>query len=171
MDITFGGDKVTLEGKEIKIGDVAPSFKAVNKDLSDFNSEDLKGKIVVYSVAPSIDTPVCALQATTFNEEATKLSDDVKIVTVTVDLPFAQERFCSVKGIDNADIVSDYRYKEFGKKFGFMMEELQLLARGVVIVDRDGKVAYVEYVPEVTNDVNFDKALEEVKKLKWSTLI
>ncbi|WP_295148513.1 thiol peroxidase [uncultured Peptoniphilus sp.] len=165
MDITFGGDKVTLEGKEIKVGDVAPSFKAVNKDLSDFNSEDLKGKIVVYSVAPSIDTPVCALQATTFNEEATKLSDDVKIVTVTVDLPFAQERFCSVKGIDNADIVSDYRYKEFGQKFGFMMEELQLLARGVVIVDRDGKVAYVEYVPEVTNDVNFDKALEEVKKL------
>lgn len=171
MDITFGGDKVTLEGKEIKVGDVAPSFKAVNKDLSDFNSEDLKGKIVVYSVAPSIDTPVCALQTTTFNEEATKLSDDVKIVTVTVDLPFAQERFCSVKGIDNADIVSDYRYKEFGQKFGFLMEELQLLARGVVIVDRDGKVAYVEYVPEVTNDVNFDKALEEVKKLKWSTLI
>lgn len=171
MDITFGGDKVTLEGKEIKVGDVAPSFKAVNKDLSDFNSEDLKGKIVVYSVAPSIDTPVCALQTTTFNEEATKLSDDVKIVTVTVDLPFAQERFCSVKGIDNADIVSDYRYKEFGQKFGFMMEELQLLARGVVIVDRDGKVAYVEYVPEVTNDVNFDKALEEVKKLKWLTLI
>lgn len=165
MDITFGGDKVTLEGKEIKVGDMAPSFKAVNKDLSDFNSEDLKGKIVVYSVAPSIDTPVCALQATTFNEEATKLSDDVKIVTVTVDLPFAQERFCSVKGIDNADIVSDYRYKEFGQKFGFMMEELQLLARGVVIVDRDGKVAYVEYVPEVTDDVNFDKALEEVKKL------
>ncbi|MFQ8697430.1 MAG: thiol peroxidase [Peptoniphilus harei] len=165
MDITFGGDKVTLEGKEIKVGDIAPSFKAINKDLSDFNSEDLKGKIVVYSVAPSIDTPVCALQATTFNEEATKLSDDVKIVTVTVDLPFAQERFCSVKGIDNADIVSDYRYKEFGQKFGFMMEELQLLARGVVIVDRDGKVAYVEYVPEVTNDVNFDKALEEVKKL------
>ena len=171
MDITFGGDKVTLEGKEIKVGDVAPSFKAVNKDLSDFNSEDLKGKIVVYSVAPSIDTPVCALQATTFNEEATKLSDDVKIVTVTVDLPFAQERFCSVKGIENADIVSDYKYKEFGKKFGFMIEELQLLARGVVIVDRDGKVAYVEYVPEVTHDVNFDKALEEVKKLKWSTLI
>lgn len=166
MDITFGGDKVTLEGKEIKVGDIAPFFKAINKDLSDFNSEDLKGKIVVYSVAPSIDTPVCALQATTFNEEATKLSDDVKIVTVTVDLPFAQERFCSVKGIDNADIVSDYRYKEFGQKFGFMMEELQLLARGVVIVDRDGKVAYVEYVPEVTNDVNFDKALEEVKKLK-----
>lgn len=165
MDITFGGDKVNLEGKEIKVGDMAPSFKAVNKDLSDFNSEDLKEKIVVYSVAPSIDTPVCALQATTFNEEATKLSDDVKIVTVTVDLPFAQERFCSVKGIDNADIVSDYRYKEFGQKFGFMMEELQLLARGVVIVDRDGKVAYVEYVPEVTNDVNFDKALEEVKKL------
>ena len=166
MDITFGGNKVNLEGKEIKVGDLAPSFKAVKRDLSDFNSDELKGKIVVYSVAPSIDTPVCALQATTFNEEATKLSDDVKIVTVTVDLPFAQERFCSVKGIKNADIVSDYKYKEFGKKFGFMIEEFQLLARGVVIVDRDGKVAYVEYVPEVTHDVNFDKALEEVLKLK-----
>ena len=166
MDITFGGNKVNLEGKEIKVGDLAPSFKAVKRDLSDFNSDELKDKIVVYSVAPSIDTPVCALQATTFNEEATKLSDDVKIVTVTVDLPFAQERFCSVKGIKNADIVSDYKYKEFGKKFGFMIEEFQLLARGVVIVDRDGKVAYVEYVPEVTHDVNFDKALEEVKKLK-----
>ena len=161
MDITFGGDKVTLEGKEIKVGDIAPEFKAVNKDLS-----DLKGKIVVYSVAPSIDTPVCAIQATTFNEEATKLSDDIKIVTVTMDLPFAQERFCSVKGIDNADIISDYRYKEFGKKYGFLIDELQLLARGVVIVDREGKVQYVEYVPEVTDEVNFDKALEEVKKLK-----
>ena len=167
MDITFGGDKVTLEGKEIKVGDVAPEFKAVNKDLSDFNSADLKGKFVVYFVAPSIDTPVCAIKATTFNEEATKLSDDIKIVTVTVDLPFAQERFCSVKRIDNADIISDYRYKEFGKKYGFLIDELQLLARGVVIVDREGKVQYVEYVPEVTDEVNFDKALEEVKKLKW----
>ena len=167
MDITFGGDKVTLEGKEIKVGDVAPEFKAVNKDLSAFNSAELKGTIVVYSVAPSIDTPVCAIQATTFNEEATKLSDDIKIVTVTVDLPFAQERFCSVKRIDNADIISDYRYKEFGKKYGFLIDELQLLARGVVIVDREGKVQYVEYVPEVTDEVNFDKALEEVKKLKW----
>lgn len=167
MNITFGGNKVNLAGKEIKVGDVAPEFKAVNKDLSDFNSSDLKGKIVVYSVAPSIDTPVCAIQATTFNEEATKLSDDIKIVTVTVDLPFAQERFCSVKGIDNADIISDYRYKEFGKKYGFLIDELQLLARGVVIVDREGKVQYVEYVPEVTDEVNFDKALEEVKKLKW----
>ncbi|OLR64930.1 thiol peroxidase [Peptoniphilus porci] len=165
MDITFGGNKVTLEGKEIKVGDIAPEFKAVKRDLSDFNSEDLKGKIVVYSVAPSIDTSVCAIQATTFNEEAAKLSDDVKIVTVTVDLPFAQERFCSVKGIESADIVSDYRYREFGEKYGFMIKELKLLARGVVIVDRDGKVAYVEYVPEVTHEVNFEKALEEVKKL------
>lgn len=167
MDITFGGNKVNLEGKEIKVGDMAPEFKAVKRDLSEFNSADLNGKIVVYSVAPSIDTPVCAIQATTFNEEATKLSDDVKIVTVTVDLPFAQDRFCSVKGIENADIVSDYNYREFGEKYGFMIKEFKLLARGVVIVDRDGKVAYVEYVPEVTNEVNFEKALEEVKKLKW----
>ncbi|MBU5669751.1 thiol peroxidase [Peptoniphilus sp. MSJ-1] len=166
MNITFGGDKVTLAGTQIKVGDKAPEFKAVKRDLSDFNSKDLEGKIVVYSVAPSIDTKVCAIQATTFNEEATKLSDDVVVLTITVDLPFAQDRFCSAKGIDNADIISDYRYKEFGEKYGFLMEELQLLARGVVIVDKEGKVAYVEYVEEVTNEVNFDKALEEIEKLQ-----
>jgi len=166
MNITFGGDKVTLVGTQIKVGDKAPEFKAVKRDLSDFNSKDLEGKVVVYSVAPSIDTSVCAIQATTFNEEATKLSDDVVVLTITVDLPFAQDRFCSAKGIDNADIISDYRYKEFGEKYGFLMEELQLLARGVVIVDKEGKVAYVEYVEEVTNEVNFDKALEEVEKLQ-----
>lgn len=166
MKITFGGNEVKLIGKEIKVGDVAPSFKATKNDLSEYNSEDYKGDIVIYSIAPSIDTPVCSLQARTFNEKVTELTDDIHVVTITVDLPFAQQRFCAAQGIDKAEIVSDYKNREFGEKYGFLMDGLMLLARGVVIVDRDGKVSYVEYVPEVTHEVNFDAAMEAAKKLK-----
>lgn len=165
MNITFDGNPVKPIGNEIKVGDKAPEFKAVNLDLSDFESKENEGKVVVYSVVPSIDTGVCSIQTSKFNEEATELGDDVKVITVSVDLPFAQDRFCAAKEIENSTIISDYRYKEFGEKFGFLLEDLQLLTRGVVIVDKEGKVAYVEYVPEVTNEVNFDKALEKVKEL------
>lgn len=165
MKVKFAGNEVTLSGTQVKVGDKAPEFKAVKRDLSDFNSKETEGKVVIYSVAPSIDTSVCSLQAQTFNEKATELSDDVVIYTITVDLPFAQERFCAAKGIDKADIISDYRYKEFGEKYGFLIDELQLLARGVVVVDKEGKVAYTEYVDEVTNEVNFEAALDAAKKL------
>lgn len=165
MNVTFGGNKVTLAGKEIKVGDKAPEFVAVKNDLSEFNSKENDGKIVIYSVAPSIDTPVCSLQTRTFNEEAAELRDDIAIITVTVDLPFAQARFCANEGIDKTIIVSDYKDLDFGKKYGFLMEENHLLSRGIVIVDKEGIVQYVEYVPEVTNEVNFDKALEKVKSL------
>ncbi|RVU55704.1 thiol peroxidase [Anaerosphaera multitolerans] len=165
MNVTFGGDKVTLVGEQVKVGEMAPEFKAVNLNLSEFNSKELEGKVVVYSVVPSIDTGVCSIQTKFFNEEASKLGDDVAIVTVSVDLPFAQKRFCAVEGIESAIVVSDYRDHEFGKKYGFLIDELKLLSRGIVIVDRDGKISYVEYVEEVTHEVNFDKALEELKKL------
>lgn len=164
MKITFAGNDVNLLGKEIKVSDKAPEFKATKNDLSVFDSKENEGNIVVYSVAPSLDTSVCALQAKRFNQEASKL-DNVKIVTITEDLPFAQARFCSNEGIENTIMVSDYKDREFGEKYGFLMEENKLLARGVVIVDKEGIVRYVEYVPEVTNEVDFDKALEEVKKL------
>lgn len=164
MDITFGGDKVTLVGEEIKVGDKAPAFKATKNDLSEWTSENCDGKVVVYSVAPSLDTDVCALQAKRFNKEASEL-DGVNVVTITLDLPFAQARFCSNENIENNLMISDYKDREFGEKYGFLIDEVKLLARGVVVVDRDGVVQYVEYVPEVTNEVDFDKALEEVKKL------
>jgi redoxin domain protein len=164
MNITFGGNKVNLVGNEIKVGDSAPAFKATKNDLSEWSSEDYNGKVVVYSIAPSLDTSVCALQAKKFNKEAASL-DGVNVVTITEDLPFAQARFCSNEDIENTIMVSDYKDREFGEKYGFLMDENKLLARGVVVVDKDGKVAYVEYVPEVTDEVNFDKALEEVKKL------
>ena len=165
MEITFAGDKVTLLGEEVKAEDKAPEFKAVKNDLSEFSSDELKGKVVIYSVAPSLDTDVCAIQAKRFNKEALDLSDDVAIVTITEDLPFAQARFCSNENIEKNQMVSDYKDHEFGEKYGFLMKENMLLARGVVVVDKEGTISYVEYVPEVTNEVNFDKALEEVKKL------
>ncbi len=165
MNITFGGDKVTLLGKQVEVGEKAPAFKATKNDLSEFNSEDLKGKVVVYSIAPSLDTSVCAIQAKKFNHDALEQSDDVVIVTITEDLPFAQARFCANEDIENLEMVSDYKEREFGEKYGFLIDELKLLARGVVVVDKEGTISYVEYVPEVTNEVNFDAALEAVKKL------
>lgn len=165
MNITFAGDKVTLIGKQVEVGQKAPAFKATKNDLSEFNSEDLKGKVVVYSIAPSLDTSVCAIQAKKFNHDALDLSDDVVIVTITEDLPFAQKRFCANEDIKNLEMVSDYKEREFGEKYGFLMDEHKLLARGVVVVDKEGEIAYVEYVPEVTNEVNFEKALEAVKEL------
>ena len=164
MDITFAGNKVNLVGEEIKVGDKAPAFKATKNDLSEWSSESCENKVVVYSVAPSLDTSVCALQAKRFNKEAASLGG-VNVVTITEDLPFAQERFCSNEGIENTIMISDYQNREFGEKYGFLMDENKLLARGIVVVDKDGVVQYVEYVPEVTDEVDFDKALEEVKKL------
>lgn len=164
-DITFGGNEITVLGQEIHVGDEAPDFVAVNNDLSPYDSKEGKGKVRVFSVVPSIDTGVCELQTKRFNEEASKLGDDVEIVTISVDLPFAQGRFCAIEGIDQAKIVSDYKDLDFGEKYGFVIKEFRLLTRGIVVVDRDNKVAYVEYVPEVTNHPNYDKALEAVRGL------
>ena len=165
MNITFAGDEVTLLGKQVEVGQKAPAFKATKNDLSEFNSEDLKGKVVVYSIAPSLDTSVCAIQAKKFNHDALDLSDDVVIVTITEDLPFAQARFCANEDIKNLEMVSDYKEREFGDKYGFLIDELKLLARGVVVVDKEGVIQHVEYVPEVTNEVDFEAALDAVKKL------
>lgn len=165
MQVTFGGKKLNLYGEVVKVSDKAPDFKAVNNDLSSFDSKENQGKVVVYSVVPSIDTGVCSLQARTFNEEAEKLGDDVIVITVSCDLPFAQKRFCAQEGIKNSISISDYKNHDFGKKYGFLIEDLALLSRGVVIVDKNGKIAYTEYVKEVSNEVNFEAALDAVKAL------
>lgn len=165
MQVTFGGKNLNLYGEVVKVSDKAPDFKAVNNDLSSFDSKENQGKVVVYSVVPSIDTGVCSLQARTFNEEAEKLGDDIIVITVSCDLPFAQKRFCAQEGIKNSISISDYKDHDFGKKYGFLIEDLALLSRGVVIVDKNGKIAYTEYVKEVTNEVNFEAALDAVKAL------
>lgn len=165
MEIKFAGTVMNLLEQQVKVGDKAPNFTATRQDLSDYKLEDDLGKVVILSVVPSIDTGVCSIQTSKFNDEASKLSEDIKIVTVSLDLPFAQERFCAAKGIDKAEVVSDYKEREFGKKYGFLIDELKLLSRGIVIVDKEGIIQYVEYVEEVTNEVDFTSALDAAKKL------
>lgn len=165
MKLTFAGNEMNLVGEQVKVGDVAPDFVAVKGDLSAYHLSDDKGKVVIISVVPSIDTGVCAIQTRTFNEDATELSKDIKIVTVSMDLPFAQQRFCAAEGIEQVELVSDYKDHDFANKYGYLIKELGLLARGIIIVNREGKVTYTEIVPEVTHEVNFDAALEEAKKL------
>lgn len=164
--VLFGGNPITLAGKEIKIGDTAPDFTALHQNLTPFEfHKETEGKVVVVSVVPSVDTGVCEFQTTHFNQTATDLSNEVFIVTISVDLPFAQKRFCGAHGIENSAVVSDHRALDFGQKYGFILEEVRLLERGVVIIDKDRTVKYVEYLEEVTNHPNYDAALEAVKAL------
>lgn len=161
---TFAGNPVTLLGKEVKVGDKAPEFTAIKGDLSPFTLKDVEGKIKLISVVPSIDTGVCELQTIRFNKEASELKDAV-IITISMDLPFAQARFCGAKGIENAIVVSDHKDASFGINYGFLMEEFRLLNRGIVVIDKDDVVRYVEYVKENTNHPDYDKAIAAVKSL------
>ena len=162
--ITMGGNPVTLIGKEIKVGDKAPDFTALKSDLSPYSLKDVGDGVKIISVVPSLDTGVCELQTISFNEKAAEL-DGVTILTLSVDLPFAQGRFCSANNIDKVITLSDHRDLSFGMNYGYVIEELRLLARGIVILDKDNIVKYVEYVKEVTDHPDYDKAIEEVKKL------
>ncbi|MBF4692979.1 thiol peroxidase [Fusibacter ferrireducens] len=163
-NITMGGNPIKLLGNEIKVNDKAPDFSAVNKDMTPFNFSELKGKLKIISVVPSVDTKICEFQTISFNEEATK-HPEVVVLTISVDLPFAQQRFCVANDIENSIVVSDHRTLDFGMKYGFAIEDLRLLARGIVIVDKDETVKYVEYVKEVATHPDYDKALEFVKTL------
>lgn len=165
MKVKFDGQEMNLCKDQVKVNDKAPDFITCNNDLSEYKLSDDLGKVIILSVVPSIDTEVCSLQTRTFNEKATQMSEDVKVVTISMDLPFAQARFCAAKAIDRAIIVSDYKDRDFADKYGMMIKELALLTRGVIVIDKEGIVRYVEIVPEVTHEVNFDKAIEEAKKL------
>lgn len=160
---TFKGNPLTLVGAELKVGDRAPHFKLVGNDLSDVESATFHGKVRVLSVAPSLDTPVCATQTRRFNKEAVDLSDDVAILSVSLDLPFALSRFCGAEGIERVLTASDYKYRSFGEAYGVYIRELGLLARAVFVIDRDDKVVHAEYVREVTSEPDYAAALEAVR--------
>lgn len=165
IKITFKGAPQQLLGKEIKVGDKAPDFTAAGNDLSPVKLSNFAGKVVILSIFPSLDTPVCATQNRKFNEAAASLSDQIVILGISVDLPFAQARFCGAEGIDKVITTSDYQYRDFGLKYGFLIDKLFLLARGTVVIDKNGIVKYVEYCSEVTNEPDYDAALNEAKKL------
>ncbi len=162
---TLKGNPLTLIGPELKVGDSAPDF-SINKSLVENASlADFGGKVKLISVVPSIDTGVCDAQTRRFNEEASKLGDNVAIVTVSVDLPMAQGRWCGAAGVDKVTMLSDYKNRSFGEAYGVLIKELQLLMRSIFVLDQNNKIAYVEYLGEMTEHPNYEKALEAAKAL------
>ncbi|MEI7523312.1 MAG: thiol peroxidase [Mariniphaga sp.] len=164
VKVTFAGNPLTLLGNEIKVGDKAPDFIAVGAGLAPVKLSDFAGKTIIIAVYPSVDTSVCAAQNRRFNAEVNNLNE-VVVLSVSVDLPFAQSRFCAAEGLDNIKTISDHKDLDFGEKYGYVIKELRLLARGTVVIDKSGIVRYIEYVPEVTNEPDYNAALEVVKSL------
>jgi len=162
--VTFKGNPLTLLGPELKVGDAAPDFSVVGHDLSPVKLADLKGKAKIVSVVPSIDTPVCDTQTRRFNKEAASLSG-VKIYTVSMDLPFAQSRWCAAAGVDKVVMLSDYQSGSFGRSFGTLIKELHLDTRALFVLDENSVVRHVEYVPEVTSHPDYDAALQAARKV------
>ncbi|MBS2970013.1 thiol peroxidase [Metabacillus sp. KIGAM252] len=161
-NITFKGNPVTLPNTEVKKGDKAPDFRVLANDMSEVTLEDTKGKIRIISVVPSIDTGVCDAQTRKFNEEAAKL-DNVTVLTVSNDLPFAQKRWCAANGLENVVTLSDHRDLSFGEAYGVAIKELRLLARSVFVVDSNNEVVHAEYVSEATNHPDYEAAIEAAK--------
>lgn len=165
VKVTFHNDPVTLLGTEVSVGDTAPDFTVLANDLSPVTLADSKGKVRLISVVPSLDTGVCSVQTRKFNEEAASLGEDVRVLTISCDLPFAQARWCGAEGIDAVQTLSDHRDLSFGEAYGTIIQELRLLTRSIFVIDKDDKVAYVEYVSEVTNHPDYEKAIAAVKEL------
>jgi len=163
--VTFKGEPMTLVGEaEIVVGDKAPDFELVATDLTTRRLSDYKGKVVVLSTVPSLDTSVCDVQTRRFNAEAAELGDDVEVLTVSMDLPFAQKRWCGAAGVERVTCLSDYKAHDFGRQYALRIQELGLLARSVTVIDREGTVAYHELVREIAEEPNYDAALDVVKQ-------
>lgn len=163
--ITMKGNPLTLVGDEVKAGDKAPDFVALDNSLSPVRFESCRGKVVVISAVPSLDTPVCDTETRRFNTEATKLGEDVRILTISMDLPFAQKRWCGAAGVENVTTLSDHQTAEFGEKYGVLIKELRLLARAVFVVDPAGVVQHVEIVNEIAEEPDYDTIIRKVKEL------
>ncbi|AXF55968.1 thiol peroxidase [Salicibibacter kimchii] len=163
--VAFNGNPVTLIGTEMTEGDQAPNFTALDTSMQAHSLEDHEGKVRVISVVPSVDTGVCAEQTRRFNEEAANL-ENVEVLTISADLPFAQKRWCAAEGIDNLTMLSDHRDFSFGEAFGIGIQEMRLLARGVFVLDSNGKITHAEYVPEATEHPNYEAAITAAKETK-----
>jgi len=163
--VSFKGSPLTLIGTELKVGDKAPDFIVLDNDLNLTGLKSFEGKIKIISVTPSLDTPVCDLQARRFNEEAAKLSPDIVVLNISMDLPFALSRFCSTAGIDRVKTFSDHKEASFGNAYGVLIKELRLLARSIFVVDKDDYIKYIEIVSDITELPNYEKAFESARKI------
>jgi len=158
-EVTKNGEGLTLLGPRKKVGDKAPDFKAVDGDYNKVELKDFKGKVILIAAVPSVDTKVCNLETRKFNEAASKLND-VVLITISHDLPFALSRFCGAEGINNIHVWSDHLYGQFGLKYGVLIKENLLLARSVFVINKKGKITYMEIVPEITHEPNYEAALQ-----------
>jgi thiol peroxidase len=163
--VTFKGKGYTLVGPALKAGDKAPDFKCITNGLEPKTLADTPAKARLFSVVPSLDTPVCSQQTHRFDTELATLKDKVACYTISLDLPFAQKRFCTAENVTNLETLSDTHNHSFGQNYGVLIEGLPfpLLSRAIFVVDKSGKIAYVEYVPDVPQHPNYDKALAAVK--------
>lgn len=158
------GKPLTLLGPELKAGEKAPDFQAVTDSLQDVNLEKTGHAVRIFSVIPSLDTPVCDAQTKRFNEEAAKL-DGIEIYTISMDLPFAQKRWCGAFGVDKVKMLSDHRTGSFGEHYGTMIKELRIESRAIFVLDKDGTIKHVEYVKEIADHPNYEAALAAAKSL------
>jgi len=163
--ITFKGNPMTLVGPELKVGDAAPDFNVVDNSLAPVNLATYAGKLKVISAVPSLDTPVCDTETRRFNQEAAGLPAEVAVLTISVDLPFAQKRWCGAAGIDRVVTLSDYRDRSFGLAYGVFIDELKLLARSIFVVDGNNVIRYIQHVPEVTQEPDYAAVLAAVRQL------
>ena len=163
--ITFKGTPLTLAGNEVKVGQAAPDFTIhyFQDGMQALKLADLRGKPTLLSVVPSLDTPVCATQTKKFNQALSEMGDRINAVTVSLDLPFAMNRFCGAEDITNLQVASDYQDRSFGHNWGTLIEELKILCRAIFVLAADGKVVHAQYVPEVAEEPNYDAALDAVK--------
>ena len=163
--VTFKGNPIELSGTPPLVGDAAPAFDLTGGDMASVKLGDSSGKVRVISVIPSIDTPVCSIQTARFNREFESLPDSVVGYTVSVDTPFAQNRWCAAEGVEKMKLLSDYKGNQFGQDYGLYLQDLGLLARSVFIIDKDDTIAYVQLVPEIAQEPNYEEVLQKTREL------
>jgi len=163
--VTLGGNPQTLLGEELKVGQSAPKFQVTDLTMKPYNFYGTAGKVIVLSSVTSLDTAVCDVETRRFNQEAARLGDQVEILTISMDLPFAQKRWCGAAGIDKVKVLSDYQHASFGKAYGVLIKESKLLARCVFVVDKNNTVKYIQLVPEIGQEPDYKAVIEAVKRL------
>jgi len=163
--ITMKGNPLTLMGNEVKVREMAPDFVVLDNNLSPVKFSSFRGKTCIISSVPSLDTPVCDMETGKFNEEAGRLGGDVAVLIISMDLPFAQKRWCGAAGVTKVQTLSDHRDASFGTSYGVLIKELRLLARAVFLVDRKGIIQYIQLVKEVTKEPDYEAVLNTLRKL------
>ena len=164
--VTFMGNPLTLLGNELKVGESAPDFVVLDNNLSPVSFSSFRGKVCILSSVPSLDTPVCDMETKKFNEEAGRLGKDIAILTISMDLPFAQKRWCAAAGVAHVQTLSDHREASFGSACGVLIKELRLLARAIFLIDRKGVIQYIQFVKEISKEPDDEEVFNALRKLQ-----